>query len=131
MRSPKTVFLPNQIRAGAVGVEPTGPKRTTVLQTAPAPYGSTHPSFLQKNKTRTFQLYKLYNLRIPDSAGKGVFLHTPLLIYTRTQQRTSTQLVPSGLSSTSKKSSFLSSSLSYVQHQIILPCLFFHSNIFL
>ncbi len=28
---------------GAVGVEPTGLKRTTVLQTDPTPYGTTHP----------------------------------------------------------------------------------------
>ena len=32
-----------KISVGAVGVEPTGPLRTTVLQTDPTPYGTTHP----------------------------------------------------------------------------------------
>ena len=32
-----------QANVGAVGVEPTGPLRITVLQTDPTPYGTTHP----------------------------------------------------------------------------------------
>ncbi len=48
--------LPRQkITVGVVGVEPTGSNKTAVLQTVPAPYGTTHPfiiikTYYQKNQ---------------------------------------------------------------------------------
>ena len=42
-RKRSTTELLRQNDVGAVGVEPTGPLRATLLQRAPTPYGTTHP----------------------------------------------------------------------------------------